>query len=297
MQNPESRHKAVNVAHNIRLHLIPFVLIYLSLSIIVGCTGVTVQTPPLIAHEKSPGIMVGYVKTADLPDSRTLLPPPPAPGSAAFAADQEAYRLTRALRNTPRWALAAKDADLTFPNVMETFSCALGTPITEEAVPHLYNLLRRSGTDACDATTRAKVHYQRTRPFVMNRETTCTPHDEAVLSKNGSYPSGHTSAAWTWALILAEIAPDRKDNILARGLAFGQSRVICGVHWQSDVDAGLTIAAGVVARLHAEQSFRAQIEVAKTELASVRAKGLKPTRDCRAEAAALAVQMSAYERK
>ena len=46
--------------------------------------------------------------------------------------------------------------------------------------------------------------------------------------------------------------------------------------------------AAAVARLHADPAFRAELEAAKAELAAVRAKGLKPTRDCQAEADVLA---------
>ena len=66
-------------------------------------------------------------------------------------------------------------------------------------------------------------------------------------------------------MILCEIVPDRTDVILARGYAFGQSRVICNVHWQSDVDAGRIMGAAAVARLHADEDFLADLEKAKTE--------------------------------
>jgi acid phosphatase (class A) len=178
----------------------------------------------------------------------------------------------------------------TSPKRLEAFSCALDAPITREAMPNLYTLMQRTLSDAGHATGAAKQRYGRTRPFVENKARSCTPEDEAWLARNGSYPSGHTSIGWTWALILAEIAPERVDAILSRGYAFGQSRVVCGVHWQSDVDAGRVIAAGVVARLHADPVFQAQLAAAKKELADVRAKGMKPARDCRAEAAALAAQ-------
>ena len=105
---------------------------------------------------------------------------------------------------------------------------------------------------------------------------------------NGSYPSGHSSLGWAWALILSEIDPEHANAILARGRAFGESRVICGVHWQSDVEEGRFMGASAVARLHADPAFRADLEAARAELAGIRAKNLKPTRDCRAEAAAMA---------
>jgi acid phosphatase (class A) len=151
-------------------------------------------------------------------------------------------------------------------------------------------LLRRTLTDAGLSTYTAKNQYKRTRPFAIYKEASCTPDQEKFMMTDGSYPSGHSAFGWAWALILSEISPEQTDALLARGLAFGQSRVICGVHWQSDVIEGRLIGAGTVARLHADPAFRADLEAAKAELAAVRAKGLKPTRDCKAEAEALALQ-------
>lgn len=244
--------------------------------------------PPESVPEIAPGFLKGYLRVELLPDSRVLLPPPPAAGDAAFASDEEAYRSRRALRGSPRWGLAIQDADLKFPDVTGTFSCAVNGPLTPEATPRLYQLLRRSATDAGRAMNAAKDHYKRPRPFMQYDETSCTPQGEPALRRNGSYPSGHTAIGWAWALILAEVAPDRADTILGRGYAFGQSRVVCGVHWQSDVDAARVVSAGVVARLHADPLFAADLAAGKEEFAAARANGLQPTRDCAAESAALA---------
>jgi acid phosphatase (class A) len=202
--------------------------------------------------------------------------------------DEETYRKTRAFRGTPRWELAIQDAELKFPQAAETFSCAINAPITEKDTPHIYMLMRRTLTDAGLSTYTAKNKYKRTRPFVVNKETSCTPQDEKILINDGSYPSGHSAFGWAWALILSEIDPEHTNVILARGRAFCESRVVCGVHWQSDVIEGRFMGASTVARLHADPVFRADIEAAKAELAAVRAKGLKPLRDCQAEAAAMA---------
>ena len=35
---------------------------------------------------------------------------------------------------------------------------------------------------------------------------------------------------WTVGLIMAEVAPDRATEILARARAFGEGRLVCGVH-------------------------------------------------------------------
>jgi acid phosphatase (class A) len=242
---------------------------------------------PTTVPEIRPGLLAGYLPKESLPNSLAILPAPPAANSAALAADEDAYRSTRSLRNSPRWAQAAKDAQLRFPAPAENFSCALDAPISQQESPHLYMLLRRSLTDGGLATYTAKDHYQRVRPFVANNDASCTPEEEAALRKDGSYPSGHSTIGWTYALILSEIAPERTNVLLERGMAFGQSRVICGVHWQSDVTEGRVVAASTVARLHADPVFRAELEEAKKEMAALRSKGSKPTHDCQAEQAAL----------
>jgi acid phosphatase (class A) len=245
-------------------------------------------TEPAPAPEIRPGLLAGYLGR-DLPDSLKLLPAPPAEGTVAFSQDQAVSRASQKLRGTARDMLATSDADLTFPHAASAFECALGVPITQRQSPYLYQLLRRVLTDAALATYRAKDHYKRTRPFVHYKETTCTPGDEAMLRGDGSYPSGHTSAGWTWALILTELAPDRADALLARGRSFGESRLICNAHWQSDVLEGRAVAAGAVAKLHGNPSFKADLTAAAREIETLRKSGQGPSSDCQAEASALAI--------
>jgi acid phosphatase (class A) len=239
-----------------------------------------------------PGILAGYLKPEALPNSLALLPPPPAEGSAAQALDDEISEKSMALRDTPRWIVAIQDAELEFPEAADTFSCAMDIPITESDTPYLYRVLRRTLADAGLSTYTAKKKYQRKRAFMVNDQPICTPEDEEKLRKDGSYPSGHTAVGWAWALILAEIAPDRADAILARGRAFGESRIVCNVHWHSDVVEGRFMGAATVARLHADPQFCADLKAAKAEYAKVRAKGLQSSRDCQAEANALTTNPS-----
>ena len=255
---------------------------------LAGCT--TVASPPTSPDGLSggrPGYVIGYLNPAELPDTRNFLPPPPTAGSAALASDDETYNATRKLRNTPRWTQAAKDADLTFPNAARTFSCALGITITPETTPHLNMLIRRVRADASRANDKTKDFYKRQRPYLARGDTSCTPQEK---HKDDSYPSGHASIGWAWALVLAEIAPDRADRIFARGLAFGDSRIVCGVHWKSDVDAGRVVGASAVSRLHANPLFAAQLELARKEIEAARAASAQPPLDCAAEERALAIK-------
>ena len=229
----------------------------------------------------------GYLAREVLPDSQALLPPPPAAGSPGFALDEQVNREGRALLDTPRGHQATLDAELSFPAAAGTYACALGVPVTRADTPRLYLLLQRTRTDAGRSVTRAKEHYQRARPFMVNGGPTCAPEDEDGLRKNGSYPSGHTAIGWAWALTLAEVAPDRADAVLARGRAYAESRLVCNVHWQSDILEGRFMAAGTVARLHEQAQFRDDVAAARQEVARARMRGLKPNRDCAAEADAL----------
>jgi acid phosphatase (class A) len=253
--------------------------------------GVARQEGP--APAANPGVAMsslppGYLPRESLPDSLALLPPPPAEGSAAFARDEEAHAAAASLRGSARWNLASADAVLSFQQVADTFSCAAGIKIGHETTPALNRLLGKMLIDVALSTYAAKNHYQRARPFMVHNEATCAPGDEAMLRNDGSYPSGHSAIGWSWALALAELDPESADEVLQRGYDFGQSRLVCDAHWQSDIDAGRLMASATVARLHANPQFKADLDAARHEIIAAHTAGLRPTHDCAAEAAALA---------
>ena len=224
-----------------------------------------VGSPPVLKELKR-GLLEGYLSKEAWPNSLTLLDPPPAPGSAAFALDQAVAKASFPGQGNARWDLAARDADLNFPAATAAFSCTLGIQISEAETPRLYVLLRRTLTDAGLATYKAKEHFKRLRPFLSNGQPICTPDEEEDLTTDWSYPSGHTSVGWAWALILSEMVPNQKDQILLRGREFGKSRNVCNVHWHSDVQAGLLTGAATVAQLQANPVFRADLRAAAAEI-------------------------------
>lgn len=262
-----------------------------------GCAGTgtvrpAAQTPAQAIEEIRPGIAKGYLQRDQYPDAIRLLPPPPAPGSAAMAADEQAIQQALTLRGTPRWDVASQDTRLGFPEAANVFSCALGFDVSEDHQPALYRLLRRSLTDAGFSTSAVKKHYRRLRPFVVNEQPVCSPGGARRLTPDAAYPSGHTAAGWTWALILTELAPEKADDILLRGREFGESRVVCNVHWPSDIVAGRMVGSAVVAKLHTNPKFQNDMQTARTEVLSSWEAGLTPTRDCAAEASALSTRQT-----
>jgi acid phosphatase (class A) len=215
-----------------------------------------------------------YLDSTQVANSVELLPPPPEPGSLLFLYDEARYQWGKLQRDTPRGEQAVQDARVDGDGVPMAFSKAFGIDITKETTPEIYRLLIHMREDAGDLATRsAKKHYNRKRPFAFYNEDTCNPEQQKELSNNGSYPSGHTSIGWATALVLAEINTDRQDEILKRGFEMGESRVICGYHFQSDVDAARIVASAVVARLHADSAFMAQLQKAKGEFAKLQKTG------------------------
>jgi acid phosphatase (class A) len=205
------------------------------------------------------------------------------PGSGALKRDEEAAEAAVAFVDGPRWSMAKQDAELKLPQTPQAFSCALGIKLEASNAPRLMTLLSRSAGDLAYSSYPAKNRYRRPRPFMGNGRASCTPEREPLLRSDGSYPSGHAAIGWGWALILSELVPQRSDLILARGRAFANSRVICNVHWQSDVDEGLILGAATVAKLHSKAEFHQDLEAARSELAALRSAAAN-TANCAVEA-------------
>ena len=207
-----------------------------------------------------------YFTQAELPNMVNFLPPPPEFESSRFAADQCQYLWGIRQRQDPeRAAMAIRDANYGMQTIIQEFCPILGLEITKTGTPELYTLLQDVGATCDSISDRAKQEYKRTRPFVYYNQQTLVPEQEESHINNGSYPSGHTVLGWTMALLLSDINPAVADQLLARGFEYGQSRVIAGYHWQSDVDAGRLGGSVLYAKLQGNERFREQLAKAKQE--------------------------------
>jgi acid phosphatase (class A) len=211
---------------------------------------------------------VGYLAPAQRPQATGVLPPAPQAGSARYEADRQIFKATRQLQGTPRWTLATSDADGATPAMLRGFSCAVGVPLDAAQLPRLVNLLDRAGADADHVNTPVKQANRRQRPFQIDDGAVCQPKPQ--LAKSFDYPSGQATLGWTICLILAELAPDRATGIDLRARAYADSRVICGAHNYSAIEAGAMNASIVVAALHASPAFWQDAASARRELAAYR---------------------------
>jgi acid phosphatase (class A) len=206
----------------------------------------------------------GYLSGAEIRFRQYLAPPPPE-GSLEDTLDATVVKELQEV--TPeRWARAEADEAYVYPE----FEVVFGSSIDRERSPHLVHLLNEAMHDVAIPIFAGKDFFRRRRPYQRwQLPHVCgervAPAPEPAPEDRSSYPSGHSAYGWATALILAEVAPDRAEQVLARGEDYGVSRVICGMHFPSDVAAGRQVASAVVARLNATPDFERDLAAARTE--------------------------------
>ena len=206
-----------------------------------------------------------YLTPRALPDLVKCLPAPPEKGSPAFKYDLERYKWGKQQRqDAARLEQAKGDAVWTYDALLGQLSPAFGMTLSKEATPEIWCLLETGLLTIDPIRVAPKAYFHRIRPFEYFKEPTATGED-AELSGEGSYPSGHTIRSWLAALLLAEVNPARADEIYARAWEYGESRVIAGAHWQSDVDASRVAASIGFSALQTSPEFRAQMDRAREE--------------------------------
>lgn len=234
--------------------------------------------PAETAHVAPPAAAAAPAQTfAALALNDQFLGGPPPADSAGQRWDAEQERAAGNV-GADRIAQAAADQGVNQrPDPFQAFQPVLGPDFTAERFPATNALLWGVVAQRIGATTQpAKLLYQRDRPFVSDPSYLhCAPEltdaTRAALGVHLSYPSGHAALGYAWALLLTELMPDRTQSLMERGYQYGESRVICGVHWTSDVNAGRVLAGGAVAQAHGMTQFQEQLEAARAEL---RAAGL-----------------------
>ena len=234
--------------------------LWMLIVILLFC-GMTAQAQKDVKDEMKP-----YLSMRKLPDMLKWLPAPPDTTSEEFVHDIMRYMWGKKQRLNPeRAAIAIRDAVWNIDSTLAEYFVPFGLELSMEKTPELYTFMVRSIKTCDQMGTRAKWFYKRKRPFMRMNEHMLTRNEEAGLINNGSYPSGHTIRGWSAALLLAELNPAAADTILARGMMYGDSRVIVGAHWQSDVDAGRLAGSVAVLTLHTCPEFMEELEKARAE--------------------------------
>ena len=207
-----------------------------------------------------------YLTEKEVPNAVVFLPPPPEEGTPQFEYDEAQYRWGKTQREGARGLRAIREVTTNVDSMAAMFSGAFGRKLSRETTPKTLSLLDRSIRTFRLGASAPKAAYMRLRPYVFYREGTLIPREEEGSRRSGSYPSGHTVRGWGMALVLAELNPERQDTLLKAGYEWGQSRVIAGYHWQSDVDASKLLASATFATLHTSDAYLEDLAAAREEL-------------------------------
>ncbi len=215
-------------------------------------------TAPVIAADP------GFLKPSDMYDPAHYLPPPPAPGSPrALAELAEVKRLMA--EATPEQVAQAKSDDGNENGTI--FAAVLGPAWDLSRLPATAKVIGEiTGTEGPFSDI-AKQEFKRDRPWIVDPSLqTCAAHKPS--QDHASYPSGHTTVGYGMGIVLANLMPSHAQAILARSAQFAENRLICGMHFRSDIVAGEQFGTIMAIRLMQTPQFQADMQAARTELAA-----------------------------
>jgi len=193
-------------------------------------------------------------------DFKALLGDPPADGSPTQVQEIDKLLALQASRTPADESRCKEEVNAT----AFIFADVLGNGFDAKDMPVTAALLKEVLQQGKVVAGPAKVYWNRKRPYLTDaRIKPCVE-----LEKTPSYPSGHATRGMVWALVLAEIYPEHRDALIARGREFGNDRILAGVHYPSDVAAGQKLGTEIAKRLLADPEFRAKLDKAKEEATS-----------------------------
>jgi len=219
------------------------------------------------AQNNRQAVVTPFYTSEEAPHLENVLPEPPALDDVRFADDWNKYLWGKSIRDTERGKQAIEDAMIGAEFFMRRFSAVMDCTLTPENNPILYQLLLKAHRTEGQAGKSAKAYFKRVRPYQQFKEESSVPRAENPTDFT-SYPSGHTHAAWLIGMILTSIDPDHTEEIMKVAYELGQSRVIVGFHYQSDVDAGRVAGSITFARLCAMPEFLDMLQASKEEFAA-----------------------------
>jgi len=209
------------------------------------------------------GAQAALLTPAEIDASR-FLPPPPAAGSVDEKAEFQELKAIAARSTAAELATAAHDAKDETPDI---FNAAIGFDLA--AKPQTFKLLGMVVEEEDVDTKGPKAFFHRPRPYSVDASIkTCEPVKPGKAAN--SYPSGHASLAFSMGVVLASLIPEKSQAILARSEEYAEHRLVCGVHYRSDIVAGQQFGTILALRLMQNPTFRAQMDLARAELAATR---------------------------
>jgi acid phosphatase (class A) len=188
-----------------------------------------------------------------------ILSPPPARDSATAAAELTELHRIEAARTPAQIAQAQADDH---EEDIFLFETVLGEGFTAEALPITPSLSGRVRKEESAAGGLLKKLYHRPRPYQVDStlQPVCPLNPEPT-----SYPSGHSLSGYLLAFTLVQLVPEKRQQILNRADEYVHNRLICGVHYASDVEASRRVAYAIFGAMVASPEFQRDLAGAREE--------------------------------
>jgi acid phosphatase (class A) len=227
-------------------------------ALLAASVGVPAQTMKPAKPAGTPPKTAYYIDPLVL-DLAPLVPDPPAVGSTTQKAElQQLHEIERS--RTPEQVAAAK-ADENEEDLF-AYKSVLGAGFNPDALPVTAELGVHVKNEQSVAGSALKGVFQRPRPY----QTDATLHPACALTEApNSYPSGHALTGYLEGLTLAEIVPEKRTEILARADDYAHNRLVCGVHYPSDIEASRKVAYVVFGYIMATPRFQRDLAAARAE--------------------------------
>lgn len=194
-------------------------------------------------------------------DAARLIPAPPAQGSERERAEVAELHAIQSTRSSDELAHALDSGKHEDASI---FAAVLGPGFDLSRLPATASLMAQVRADDSAAVKRAKAYFKRPRPWIVDASIVGCPHgDNKPLS---SYPSGHSTMIFAAATVLADLVPEKAQDLLRFAQGFAHDRLVCGHHFQSDVVAGEVYGGVIAADLLHRTDLQAQIAAARAEL-------------------------------
>ncbi|MBW6420294.1 phosphatase PAP2 family protein [Rhizobium sp. XQZ8] len=189
-----------------------------------------------------------------------LLPPPAANDSAKTKQEVGELLSIQVTRTKAMEDRAIADVE---ENVWRFADVVNNPKFTKDNLPKLAAFFDRVVETEAAVVDPAKDVWKRPRPHLLYPDLV---KPVVPLSKSGSYPSGHTTVGTLMGVVLANMLPEKKDAIMARAWEFGWNRVIGGIHYPSDIEAGRISGISIAQTIMQHDDYKAEFEAAKAEL-------------------------------
>ena len=191
-------------------------------------------------------------------DAIALLPPPPALHTAEDQVDRETAFRVYTTRTPEEVSTAKAEHKVT----IFAFAPAIGPFFTPARFPRTEALFKEVEAEAKPVIDGAKDTWKRPRPYVADPARFTEPGDP---EKSPDYPSGHSTRGTLFALLLAEIFPNQREAIIAKGRDIGWVRVEVGVHTPLAIYGGRVLGQSLAEAFLHNAAFQADLASAKAE--------------------------------